>query len=564
MRRPHPVIGFSLAGFVAVAVLLAPTAGRAHPMGNFSISHYSALRVLADGVELRYLLDLAEIPTFQEIQASGIVPEAGHPSLAPYLARKAETLASGLVLELNGRRLALETTAREILFTPGAGDLPTMKLGAIYRAGLDAATISGVNRLSYRDENFPERAGWKEVIGIAEPDVVMVEASVPQRDRSRQLADYPTDLLSSPPQILEASLAFSIASAPVLTAGVETPPRPGPAIPPSSPVAARAVSMARDRAAHAVEVAPPAPEARSLALEPNRQAGRRDRFTDLIAMPHVTARVFLFAALVAAILGAFHALEPGHGKTVVAAYLVGSRGTARHALFLGLIVTASHTAGVYLLGGLTLYASRYIVPERLYPWLGAVSGLIIAGLGVMLFLKRYAGAAPHHHGHPHTHVHAHVPGVEHAHEHGPAHEHSHGHHHDSAHPHAHTGDGHTHAHHHHHYHPPAGGAVSLRELLALGIIGGIVPCPAALVVLLSAVALRRVGFGLLLIVAFSVGLAAVLIGIGLLVVYARRAMARFQGEGPFITRWLPLTSSAVMTLLGIGIAVQAFVAAGRV
>lgn len=101
-----------------------------------------------------------------------------------------------------------------------------------------------------------------------------------------------------------------------------------------------------------------------------------------------------------------------------------------------------------------------------------------------------------------------------------------------------------------------------RALLALGVTGGIVPCPAALVVLLSAVALRRVGFGLFLIVAFSVGLAAVLIAIGLLMVYARRAMARFQGDGPLVRRWLPLTSAAVITVLGVGIAVQALMAAG--
>jgi ABC-type nickel/cobalt efflux system permease component RcnA len=242
----------------------------------------------------------------------------------------------------------------------------------------------------------------------------------------------------------------------------------------------------------------------------------------------------VFAALLAAALGAFHALEPGHGKTVVAAYLVGSRGTARHALILGLIVTASHTAGVYLLGGVTLYASRYIVPERLYPWLGAVSGLIIAALGFALFLRRYASRDGHH-GHEH---------------HGHTHDHAHGHHHHH---------GHDHGHHHH---VPSGQTVSLRELFALGITGGIVPCPAALVVLLGAVALRRVGFGLFLIAAFSVGLAAVLIAIGLLMVYARRLMARFQGEGRMVTRWLPLTSSAVMTVLGLAIAGQALMAAG--
>jgi len=261
----------------------------------------------------------------------------------------------------------------------------------------------------------------------------------------------------------------------------------------------------------------------------------------------------VFAALLAAALGAFHALEPGHGKTVVAAYLVGSRGTARHALILGLIVTASHTAGVYLLGGVTLYASRYIVPERLYPWLGAVSGLIIAALGFALFLRRYVGRDEHHghahHGHDHVHDHA-RDHQHHDHGHGDGHEHGHDHAHDQRHGHG------------HHHHLPAGQTVSLRELFALGITGGIVPCPAALVVLLSAVALRRVGFGLFLIAAFSVGLAAVLIAIGLLMVYARRLMARFQGEGRVVTRWLPLTSSAVMTVLGLAIAGQALMAAG--
>ena len=419
-----------------------------------------------------------------------------------------------------------------------------MKLGMMYRAGLDRSAPSAVNRVIYRDENFPDRAGWKEVVGAAGPDVVVLESSVPQRDRSRQLTDYPTDLLDGPPQVLEAALAFALAPTPPVIARSVGPSRPAPGpMPPSEDVEMPAPSSEDHPVVTAIGVGPMPAEAGTLALEPNRRAIRRDAFSDLIAMPHASIGVFFFAALIAATLGAFHALEPGHGKTVVAAYLVGSRGTARHALLLGLIVTASHTAGVYLLGGVTLYASRYVVPERLYPWLGAVSGLVIAALGFALFLRRYAGAPDHHH---------------HGHEHGDGHD---GH----DHPHSHAGDEHPHHHHdhgHHHHHLPAEGKVTPRALLALGITGGIVPCPAALVVLLSAVALRRVGFGLFLIVAFSVGLAAVLIAIGLLMVYARRAMARFQGEGPLITRWLPLASSAVIAALGVGIAVQALMAAG--
>jgi ABC-type nickel/cobalt efflux system permease component RcnA len=549
MKRRH-LAGFLLGtGLLAAAVLCAPAAGHAHPMGNFSISHYAAIRVLATSIEVRYVLDLAEIPTFQEIQDSGIVAETGHASLGPYLARKAEALGSGLVLELNGRRLTLERGTREILFTRGAGDLPTMKLGVVYRAALDARAVQPQNHLVYRDGNYPERAGWKEVIAGTGPRVAVLEASVPERDRSRALADYPTDLLNSPPQDLEAAVTFTVAPLlPIRDAA-------GPAATPPANRERHALESVTlpPRAASASPAAasaetPPSSE-RPLRLEPNRRATPRDAFTALIATPEISASILVIAALLAAALGAFHALEPGHGKTVVAAYLVGSRGTARHALILGLIVTASHTAGVYVLGGVTLYASRYIVPERLYPWLGAVSGLIIATLGFALFLRRYAGRDEHHghehHGHGHDHDHAHGR-HHHGHRHGDGHEPGHDH-------------GHGHGHHHH---LPAGQSVSLRELFALGITGGIVPCPAALVVLLSAVALRRVGFGLFLIAAFSVGLAAVLIAIGLLMVYARRLMARFQGEGRMVTRWLPLTSSAVMTVLGLAIAGQALMAAG--
>ena len=314
-----------------------------------------------------------------------------------------------------------------------------------------------------------------------------------------------------------------------------------------------------------------------LDLRPNHQAPSRGALGDLVATKEMGAGFIALALLVAAGLGAFHALEPGHGKTVVAAYLVGSRGTVWHALWLGLIVTGAHTAGVYLLGAVTLYASRYVVPERLYPWLGVVSGLIIAGLGFTLFLRRYAAPAGSH-GHGHPHAHAHEPGY--GHEHGPADEPVHAHEHGPAHAHSdHDADGgrgdrrteHAHAHEPPHAHEPghshvpptdATGRVSVSGLVALGVGGGIIPCPAALVVLLTAVSLNRIGFGFLLIVAFSVGLAAVLVVIGVLMVQARRVMARLGEGGPLIQRWLPLTSSAVMTLLGIGIAIQALVAAG--
>jgi ABC-type nickel/cobalt efflux system permease component RcnA len=268
--------------------------------------------------------------------------------------------------------------------------------------------------------------------------------------------------------------------------------------------------------------------------QPDRPLSSAGRFTDLIARPEAGAGVVAVALMVAAALGALHGLEPGHGKTVVAAYLVGSRGTARHALILGLIVTVSHTAGVYLLGGVTFFASQHVVPERLYPWLSLASGLTIAILGAALFHRHLAGAEAGHGHHQHAHA-----GDEHRHDH--------------------ARDAHGHSHSPGHGHHDHDGPVSLRALVALGVSGGIVPCPAALVVLLGALSMHRVGFGLVLIVAFSVGLAAVLVVIGILMVYAGRLMSRFHEDGPWINRWLPLASSAVMTLLGVGIMAQAVV-----
>ena len=418
--------------------------------------------------------------------------------------------------------------------------------------------------LSYRDGNFPGRAGWKEIIAIAASGARISDSSVPEIDRSSQLNDYPTDLLNSPPQELEAKVAFTTGA---MSASV------------SSTASSRIDSAAREKArpiskvqitraevsqtSSKVEpekqpgdrqVVKPAVidtdltaanENSPVQLQANRQATPRNSFTELIATEKLGLGIILIALGVAVGLGAFHALEPGHGKTLVAAYLVGSRGTVQHAFLLGLIVTAAHTAGVYLLGAVTLYASQYIVPERLYPWLGVVSGVLIAGLGAVLLVRRYLGKdglSNHHHHHHRDHSH------------GPD-DHDHHHHH-------HRGHGHSHDHGHTHGDHDVDRQVSFRELLTLGISGGIVPCPAALVVLLSAVSMQRIGFGLLLIVAFSVGLAAVLITIGLLMVSARQFMSRFQVNSRLTTRWLPLTSSAFILVFGVALAVQALQTAG--
>jgi ABC-type nickel/cobalt efflux system permease component RcnA len=226
------------------------------------------------------------------------------------------------------------------------------------------------------------------------------------------------------------------------------------------------------------------------------------------------------------VLGAAHALQPGHGKTVVAAYLVGSRGTARHAAFLGATVTATHTAGVYALGLVTLVLSQYILPERLYPILEAGSGVLVLGIGVWLLGQRLLAAFRRE---PHAHSHRHAE-TEHAHA------------------------DHSHADHHHHAIAPR---VGWRSLMALGISGGLLPCPEALMVLLITIAAHRVLFGLLLIVSFSTGLASVLVGFGLLLVFARGAFSRLNVSSGLVPRLLPVVSAVVIVVAGGAITARA-------
>jgi len=236
--------------------------------------------------------------------------------------------------------------------------------------------------------------------------------------------------------------------------------------------------------------------------------------------------------VIAMFWGAVHALSPGHGKSIVAAYLVGSRGTARHAAFLGLTVTVTHTASIFALGIVTLYLSDYILPETLYPWLSVISGLVVVGMGGSILVRRarrLRATQQHHHHHDHDHAHAH------------------GHDHDHDHPHHHGPGGHTHE-------PPA--AITVRSMLALGISGGILPCPSALVVMLGAIAVHRVAFGLVLVVAFSFGLAATLTGVGMLVVYARRLVDRVPSSGRLVQA-APTFSAAVITILGVALTAQA-------
>jgi nickel/cobalt exporter len=289
----------------------------------------------------------------------------------------------------------------------------------------------------------------------------ITSASVPATSASNELRAYPSRLLSAPLHVTEATARFHLGDSP----------------------------------------APP-PTLRS-APAPERPSGR---FESLIAERDLGVGAILLSLLLAAFWGAAHALTPGHGKAIVAGYLVGSRGKPRHAVALGLIVTVTHTIGVFALGLVTLALSAFIVPERLYPWLTLASGLLVVAVGASVLRSRIRHRRAHAHGHDH----------------------------------------HPHQHDHHHHHD------ELRGLLGVGVAAGLLPCPSALVVLLSAIALHRIGLGLALILAFSVGLAATITSIGLVAVLARRAFGRLRLDGPVI-RALPAVSAALILAVGVAI-----------
>ncbi|MBC7912406.1 MAG: hypothetical protein H7Y30_18005 [Pyrinomonadaceae bacterium] len=383
----------------------------------------------------------------------------------------------------------------------------------------------------FADKNHEGRIGWHELVAASAPGISIFNSTAFGSALTDELKSYPQDMLAAPLNERAAELSWMQGIVPAGATALQT--RDGRA------VAARS----------------------------------RDHLAELISVAEITPMVALLGLLIAAGLGALHAFSPGHGKAVVGAYLVGSRGTTRHAAFLGLTVTITHTIGVFALGLITLFASQWIVPERLFPILSFISGAIVLCIGLSLFVRRLrvalGSAAPHEHSHHQdahsSHTHSHETD-EHAHHHAHEHhEHEHKHHaHDHVHKdhavdtslvHSHGGREHTHL-------PPGadGGKVTWRNLLALGISGGLLPCPSALVVMLSAIALHRVAYGLLLVVAFSVGLAATLTCIGLAFIYAGRFL-KPMASGRLV-RVLPAVSAFVIMCIGGLVCYEALAQAG--
>lgn len=495
----------------AFVLILSCALLQAHPMGNFSINHYSDISIQKDGIHIASILDMAEIPTFQEMQradtnADGVLSAEEADHLASEISRQCR---SGLSLFMNGNRMALNPESARLKVVPGAAGLPTFVTRMEYLApwSPERQLLAKGNSVRFLDENYSERIGWKEIVIQRNPATPITNLPADAfRDRSRQLSEYPADPAKSPANETRVEFAFS-------GEGFST--------------------DAEGSTKEATASSQPAP------------FRREDRFTQLIHAKELSREVVLFSLLVAFVLGSFHAMSPGHGKAIVAGYLVGSRGTAAHAVFLGAVVTFTHTVGVFALGLITLLGSKYILPEKLYPWVGFLSGISITWIGATLLRKSWLRSRKAKHNHDHHS--------------GDHHDHVHHHHHDSHHHHDHDHDDHRH---HDHSHVPVdhdSGKITWKSLLTVGISGGALPCPSALVVLLSAISLHRIGFGLLLIVAFSLGLATVLTVAGLLFVYFSRLSERFPSRGGRLLQQLPIASSLVIAVLGFLIAVRALI-----
>ncbi len=521
------------------ALLLALSVMRvdAHPMGNFSVSHYARIVAGEGQAEIVYALDLAEIPTFEMLQQWNLTAASPRKQLEQRAAQQMRDWARNLVLRSDGKVLRPRYESSEIVVADGAGNMPIMRITARLRV----PDVTG--KLEYEDNNYRDRAGWKEVVVAAGKGASIRKTSAGSEDRSQALTVYPQDSTVSPPQVLKASVEWT-SDAPVKLK--------------DAPVVAKVEPVAKPVVPQQTK---PAPVATPAAAQAAGTVVRGDYLSDLLSHKEISLSMILIGIAVAFGLGAIHAFSPGHGKTMVAAYLVGSRGTFKHAAFLGGMVTFTHTISVFALAFVTLFLSQYILPERLYPILGAISGLTIVWIGATLFYKRIRKLGRHtHHHHDHVHVHsaAHSHAVPHTHDHvhAPvAHTHDHGH--DQVHVHtAHTHDHHDHD--HEHDHGPNGhshlpeGEVTMGSLIALGASGGLVPCPSGLVLLLSAIAIGRIGLGIVLLVGFSAGLAVVLTSIGLLVVYAKTWLPDPQStaRNPAF-RYLPVASAAVVVVLGI-------------
>jgi nickel/cobalt transporter (NicO) family protein len=509
-------------------LLVVPAIASAHPLGNYTINHYAEVRVEPDRVLLDVVIDQAEIPTFQarqdfDLDADGEVSddeiEAGRIEACRTIASAIEVTAGGAPLDL----VALEAG---LAFPPGVGGLSTMRESCAFEAALPAPIASGPTEITYADRSFPERIGWREIVTRgSEVTLATTGGELRETSVSQRLTSYPADMIATP--LADQRLAVTASPG-------------GPALPPFEVPDAQPIPGAPPISAPSPAVSTPPPSAAPASQAPASVPGgvTGAELPSIFRQADLTPVVILLSLLAAAGLGAGHALTPGHGKTLMAAYLVGTRGTALHALGLGLSVSVSHTAGILLLAAVVVGFSGAIAPDVVVRWAPVVAAVSIVLIGGWMLLgevrrrrsaRALVGGPAHDHGHDHGHDHD-------SHE----HEHSHG--------------GVTHSH-----RPTPGSSISWRSLFLLGLAGGLIPSTSALLILLGSIAAGRPAFGFILVVAFGLGMAAVMGGIGFALVAARDRIEGMElGQGlARIREAVPLVASVVVLSFGLVLTAQA-------
>jgi len=535
VRRRTAVLLLALGTCLGGSLAAAPSAG-AHPLGNATVNHYDGLRLYPDRIEDTAVEDVAEIPTLQrkpliDTDGDGRLSRA---ETAAYAHRQCASLASTVTLTVGRTRLHLRVAGADYGERPGAIDLMIGRLVCRLTA---AAGLSKPAAVTVDDEWDGAGIGWHELTAVGN-GVTLRNSPVPAKSVSDALWHYPNDLLSSPLDQRGASIS-------VVPGDGASSYRGDSGVPTAGAVTRLLANLATT-------------------------------FNGLVGRPHLTLGVGLLALLLAMVLGAGHAFLPGHGKTIMAAYLVGKRGRFRDVVTVGATVTLTHTAGVLVIG-LLLSLSATLAPTVVEQDLAVVSGLIVAGVGLWLLisaLRRHkprptveeelaalaavssgeaasalalAGtpAAAHDHGHD-------------------SHHHDHGHGQGQG-----RGQGRGRGHHDHHHAGPAdrtpagpAGGFGRKGLVGLGVAGGLVPSPSALLVLLAAVTLGRTVFGIVLVLGYGVGMALALTAAGLLLLRLRGRIGSMLGRGRLhgvqrVARALPVLTAVLVLLVGIGLALQA-------
>jgi ABC-type nickel/cobalt efflux system permease component RcnA len=464
---------------IAVAILFYAASGcaYAHPLGNFTINHLAKISTGNGKLHVRYVLDIAEIPTFQIMHATSATGSWTDAQRDSWALSELSVVTSGLDIEVDGTRTTLTDDDVHARLRPGAGGLPIL----YWVADFDAPLNPGAHRISVTDSVYSDRRiGWK--------DIVIAPASEP----TGELLHYPTAMIGSPRHV--SAVTYDVSNS--------------------------------DTASHVVATSDAVAD-----VGATNSLVRNNALTDMFSSSNRAPLFIFLTALVAFGLGALHAIEPGHGKALLAFTLVGSRATVKQAAILAASLTFAHTIGVLILGAVLFFAAGF-VSESIYSWITLASGAAVAIIGARN-LARYLRA---------RNVHAHGDG----HVHAPGHTHDH-----------HHGDGpggHSHA-------IPGSGPIDFRGAVVAAMSGGVAPCPAAIVVMLAALRLHQLGYGLILIVIFSMGLASVLTALGIAVVHGSAWVSR-SGKFERIVNAGPFISAALISVVGAIMLGQGFVQQG--